>query len=181
MSEPMVRRSKLHLVQLLALTAAMFGFGFALVPLYEMMCEAFGLNGKVALEAVSAEAAAMTVDTSRTVKVEFTTTVNGGRNWKFHSEMPSVSAASAMTVPGGKIASAPARVSSSWSCGGTTPPTTIMMSSRPSSRRAALSSGTSARCAAASEETPRMCTSFSTACRAASAGSGRIGAHSAVV
>ena len=34
----------------------------------------------------------------------------------------------------------------------------------------ALSSGTSVRCAAASDDTPRMCTSFSTACRAASAG-----------
>ncbi|HEY1077279.1 MAG TPA: cytochrome c oxidase assembly protein [Fontimonas sp.] len=86
----MIGRSKLHLVQLLALTAGMFGFGFALVPLYEMMCEAFGLNGKVALEAVSAETAAMTVDTSRTVTVEFTTTVNGGRNWKFHPEQASV-------------------------------------------------------------------------------------------
>ncbi|MDP9141175.1 MAG: cytochrome c oxidase assembly protein [Pseudomonadota bacterium] len=75
-------------MQLLVLTAGMFGFGFALVPLYEMMCEAFGLNGKVALEAAAAEP--MVIDTSRTVTVEFTTTVNGGRNWKFHPEIPSV-------------------------------------------------------------------------------------------
>ncbi len=84
----MIGRSKLHVLQLLALTAGMFGFGFALVPLYEMMCEAFGLNGKVDLEAAAAEP--MVIDTSRTVAVEFTTTVNGGRNWKFHPEQPSV-------------------------------------------------------------------------------------------
>src|SRR5579872_3911711 len=44
----------------------------------------------------------------------------------------------------------------------------IMMSSRPSFFSAALSSGTAVRCAAASDDTPRMCTSFSTAWRAAS-------------
>src|SRR6478672_9404632 len=44
----------------------------------------------------------------------------------------------------------------------------IMMSSRPCFFSAALSSGTAVRWAAASEETPRMWTSFSTACRAAS-------------
>ena len=37
-----------------------------------------------------------------------------------------------MTVPGGKIAAAPAARSASKSCGGITPPTTIMMSARPS-------------------------------------------------
>ena len=42
-------------------------------------------------------------------------------------------AASGMTVPGGKIAAAPAARSASKSCGGMTPPTTIMMSPRPAS------------------------------------------------
>src|SRR5262245_58622269 len=42
----------------------------------------------------------------------------------------------------------------------------IMMSSRPCFFSAALSSGTAVRWAAASEETPRICTSFSTARRA---------------
>ncbi|MDN3684910.1 cytochrome c oxidase assembly protein [Vibrio sinaloensis] len=31
---------------MLAATLAMFGFGFALVPLYDVMCEALGINGK---------------------------------------------------------------------------------------------------------------------------------------
>src|SRR5580704_7561256 len=45
-----------------------------------------------------------------------------------------------------------------------------MISPRPCLVSSAFSSGTKVRCAAASEETPRMCTSFSTAWRAASAG-----------
>src|SRR5690606_23576871 len=34
--------------RLLLLVAVMFGFGFALVPLYDVMCQAFGINGKTA-------------------------------------------------------------------------------------------------------------------------------------
>ena len=51
-----------------------------------------------------------------------------------------------------------------------------MMSSRPCFASSALSSGTSVRWAAASEDTPRICTSFSTAWRAASAGVANSGA-----
>lgn len=66
----------------------MFGFGFALVPLYDMLCDAIGLNGKVATTA--AEQRAVAVDSDRTVTVEFVTTVNGGRPWKFHAERPTI-------------------------------------------------------------------------------------------
>jgi cytochrome c oxidase assembly protein subunit 11 len=68
-------------------TLAMFGFGFALVPLYFSLCQAIGLNGKVSLVAVPAGGA---VDTTREVTVEFVTTVNGGRSWKFVPQQPSV-------------------------------------------------------------------------------------------
>ena len=34
--------------RLLLLVLVMFGFGFALVPIYEVMCQAFGINGKTA-------------------------------------------------------------------------------------------------------------------------------------
>src|ERR1700733_7642031 len=78
----------------------------------------------------------------------------------------SSSAASAITVPGGKIASAPALYSASSSCGGTPPPMLIMMSSRPCFFSAAFNPGPAVRCAPASDDSPRMCTSFSTACRA---------------
>ncbi len=54
----------------------MFGFGYALVPLYDAFCEITGLNGKSAsLSEVSAAPAE--VDRSRTVTVEFAVNVSG--------------------------------------------------------------------------------------------------------
>lgn len=72
-----------HAATLLLVVAGMFGFGYALVPLYDMLCEVIGINGKVSLEASGAEAGP--VDTSRTVAVQFVTTVNGGRDWQFRA------------------------------------------------------------------------------------------------
>lgn len=65
----------------------MFGFGFALVPLYEVICDITGLNGQSASsrEASTVDAAAV-VDTSREVRVEFTTTVNNNARWQFRPE-----------------------------------------------------------------------------------------------
>lgn len=77
-----------HSLRLVAVTAGMFGFGFALVPLYDMLCDAIGLNGKVEMRAADTTGAA--VDLERTVTVEFVTTVNGGRLWQFHAEKPSI-------------------------------------------------------------------------------------------
>src|SRR5437773_1769001 len=54
-------------------------------------------------------------------------------------------AASAMTVPGGKMAAAPAARSASKSCDGMTPPTTTKMSGRSSAASSRLSSGTRVR------------------------------------
>jgi cytochrome c oxidase assembly protein subunit 11 len=34
--------------RLLGVVVAMFAFGFALVPIYDVMCKAFGINGKTA-------------------------------------------------------------------------------------------------------------------------------------
>ena len=54
----------------------MFGFGYALVPLYDIFCEITGLNGKSAtLSEVSAKP--LEIDRSRTVTVEFAVNVSG--------------------------------------------------------------------------------------------------------
>src|SRR5699024_10359508 len=79
-------------------------------------------------------------------------------------------AASEMTVPGPKIAAAPASRNAAKSCGGMTPPQTTRMSSLPSSASSERSAGTNDRCPAASEDAPMICTSDSTAWRATSAG-----------
>lgn len=66
--------------QLGVLTAAMFAFGFALVPLYEAFCEITGLGGKTNDAPVQVVQAP---DLSRTVTVEFVTTVNEYAPWDF--------------------------------------------------------------------------------------------------
>lgn len=63
----------------------MFGFGFALVPLYDVFCELTGLNGKIKAEAVAETG--FKPDLTRTVSVEFLTTVNGAMPLKFRSEV----------------------------------------------------------------------------------------------
>src|SRR3546814_13090275 len=77
----MNRAKRNHGLRLLLVTIAMFGFGFATVPLYNKLCYALGLTGRVANEAVAVGGAG--VDVTRKVTVEFLTTVNGGRGWRF--------------------------------------------------------------------------------------------------
>lgn len=65
---------------LLLVALGFFGFGFALVPLYNTFCHVTGLNGKT--EETSARPVGG-VDLSRMVTVEFTSTVMPGLPWKF--------------------------------------------------------------------------------------------------
>jgi cytochrome c oxidase assembly protein subunit 11 len=59
----------------------MFAFGYLLAPLYDVLCEVTGLNGKTA--AVAAPPSTEPVDTARTVTVEFTGQAAGGLAWEF--------------------------------------------------------------------------------------------------
>lgn len=75
--------------------AAMFGFAFALVPLYDVICEVTGLNGKTGGR-YEAKPAQLEADASREVAVRFVTNVNQGMAWDFGARM------GGMTVhPGG--------------------------------------------------------------------------------
>jgi cytochrome c oxidase assembly protein subunit 11 len=70
--------------RLLLMAVAMFAFGFALVPLYDVFCEITGINGKsfnVAADGYQAVPAA--VDTSREIKVIFIANNNDGMSWEF--------------------------------------------------------------------------------------------------
>ena len=77
-------------LKLLVIVAAAFAFGFALVPLYDVLCEATGFNGKTratmgpgGISAPGAVAAPPSrIDRSRIVTVEFTGTVMPGLPWE---------------------------------------------------------------------------------------------------
>ncbi|MCZ6458317.1 MAG: cytochrome c oxidase assembly protein [Gammaproteobacteria bacterium] len=77
-----VRRTALRLC-LIAL--GMFGFGFALVPLYDLFCDITGLGGATGGQ-YTYDPAESRVDKSRLVKVNFLTNTNGRMPWKFWSE-----------------------------------------------------------------------------------------------
>jgi len=76
-------------LKLCAAVVAMFGFGFALVPLYDVMCEALGINGKTNTESVL-QPQGMVPDTSRTIHVEFMAHNNQGIPWSFVPEQTSM-------------------------------------------------------------------------------------------
>jgi cytochrome c oxidase assembly protein subunit 11 len=80
------RSNRALLRRLVVVVIAMFGFGFALVPFYETICEVTGLRN-----IAQADAPANTqVDTTRSVRIEFDTNV---RNlpWRFKPREPVVS------------------------------------------------------------------------------------------
>ncbi|MCQ4288493.1 cytochrome c oxidase assembly protein [Pseudomonas stutzeri] len=69
-----------HLVRrLLLVVVAMFAFGFALVPIYDVMCQAFGINGKTA----GAYEGTQTADEAREIRVQFLATNAAGMEWEF--------------------------------------------------------------------------------------------------
>jgi cytochrome c oxidase assembly protein subunit 11 len=74
-------------LKLVGVALAMFAFGYALVPLYDVICEVTGLNGKTVRIETPANAK---VDTSRWVTVEFTGSTMRGLPWAFRPEQQSV-------------------------------------------------------------------------------------------
>lgn len=67
--------------RLMFVVVGMFGFGFALVPLYDVFCEVTGLNGKTGDGPVAA--GMLQVDTSRKIEVEFVASLNESMPWEF--------------------------------------------------------------------------------------------------
>jgi cytochrome c oxidase assembly protein subunit 11 len=75
--------------KLALLAALMFGFGFAMVPLYKKICEVTGINFLTKEDRSAAEFARNTqVDTSRRVVVEFDANHHGA--WRFKPERTSI-------------------------------------------------------------------------------------------
>ena len=71
-----------RLVAKLALTVVgMFGFGFALVPMYDVFCEWTGLNGKTGGRVEYS--ATQEINKERIVTVQFTASNNAGMSWTF--------------------------------------------------------------------------------------------------
>jgi cytochrome c oxidase assembly protein subunit 11 len=68
--------------KLLLAVGGMFVFGFALVPLYDVICDITGLNGKTGGRVEIAEAGLL-VDESREITVQFIAHHNAEMGWDF--------------------------------------------------------------------------------------------------
>ena len=74
--------------RLLVFAVAMFAFGFlVLPPLYDVFCDITGFGGRANSTAVAAIEAP---DLSRTVRIEFVTTVNEYAPWSFSADVDSM-------------------------------------------------------------------------------------------
>lgn len=85
--------------KMVALAFAMFGFGYLMVPMYNIICDITGLNGKtgrVSADSVPSRSTAQ----DREVVVEFVASINQGGSWIFKPEVKT------MTVQPGKLYSA---------------------------------------------------------------------------
>ena len=83
-----LRLNRSMLGKLLVVTVVMFGFGYALVPVYRQMCELLGINVLTQKDGTVARPANTQIDTSRTITVELDGNSQGP--WRFRPTTRSV-------------------------------------------------------------------------------------------
>lgn len=75
------------LIKMLVVTVVMFGFGYALVPLYKKICEVTGVNE---IERANGPLGNTQVDTGRVVMIELDANIRSDLPWKFRPLQSSV-------------------------------------------------------------------------------------------
>lgn len=82
-------RASVRLAKIMLVVAiGMFGFGYALVPFYNLLCEATGFGGKIEEKAI--QEVPYLVDYSREISLELVTTVNENMPLQFRAEIPKI-------------------------------------------------------------------------------------------
>jgi cytochrome c oxidase assembly protein subunit 11 len=88
MNDDIKKKNAKLIRNLVFIVIGMFGFGFALVPLYDVLCDITGLNGKV--EATAVKETIYPIDNNREVTVEFMTALNESTPMVFRSEIKKI-------------------------------------------------------------------------------------------
>jgi len=83
-----VAANRKMLVKLAVIAAGMFGFGFALVPIYKAICDVTGINSLLKADRAPVNTQ---VDANRTVTFEFDANTQQGLAWRFVPLQRSVS------------------------------------------------------------------------------------------
>ena len=83
MASDLEQKNKKTVRALLLLVLVMFLFAVALIPLYDILCEITGINGKTRQESSVLN---YTVDTQREITIEFITSIGAGTGLEFKAE-----------------------------------------------------------------------------------------------
>jgi cytochrome c oxidase assembly protein subunit 11 len=86
------------MVKLFVVAVGMFGFGFALVPMYRAICSITGINNLVQRDVGEREARNTQVDASRTISIEFDANARGPLQFKPEQSNLDVHPGEVMTV-----------------------------------------------------------------------------------
>ncbi len=86
---PLQRRNRSLITRLVAGTVLMFGFGFLLVPLYDVFCRVTGLNGKVLNNGPVAQV--VDINHERRVRVQLLGVNNEAMPWRFQPDQSEIS------------------------------------------------------------------------------------------
>ncbi len=86
------------LVKLFVVAAMMFGFGFALVPMYRAICQITGINNLVPKDVGARDAKNTQVDMSRSVSIEFDANARGPLEFRPEQNTLDIHPGEVMTV-----------------------------------------------------------------------------------
>ena len=78
-----VKANRQMLTRLSVFALLMFGFGFAMVPFYEKLCQVTGINNLLQPNVAKSEVANTQIDKSRWVTLEFDANTHGMPTWQF--------------------------------------------------------------------------------------------------
>ncbi len=84
MNESVALKNNRLAYKLVFIVLGMFGFGYALVPIYDVFCDLTGINGKTDTEAVAE--VKYEVDLNREINLEFITSLNEAAPMAFRTE-----------------------------------------------------------------------------------------------
>lgn len=69
-----------------AVAVGMFGFGFALVPIYDVMCKVLGVSRETINTQAQITPGSSAADVTRTVTIQFLANNDGGMSWDFRPQ-----------------------------------------------------------------------------------------------
>lgn len=81
------KKQRRLVIALTSFVLMMFGFGYAMVPLYNVLCKQLGINGKTSGRVVLDDTG---IDESRDITVQFLATTNAYIPWEFRPRLRTV-------------------------------------------------------------------------------------------